>query len=458
MSFTTINPKNGKAMHVYELDDHHQMEEKLNLCHQSFQNWRARSVEDRCQLMQNLKTTLEKHTPEWARLITDEMGKPIVESRAELKKCAQMIQFYAENGVEFLQDEPIKTQYQKSYITYQPQGLIFGIMPWNFPFWQVLRFAVPALITGNVVVVKHAPNVLGCLHAIQSLFREDGFPDYVYESLVIEVETVEKVVADPRVRGVSFTGSEAAGRSVGELAGRHLKKVVLELGGSDAYLVLSNANVEHAARSCVASRFINAGQSCVAAKRWIVHKNVKDEFVQKVKGFVAEFKLGDPRDEETRLGPLARQDLRDKVADQVRRSIQGGATVVVGGEGIEVPGSCYYPVTVLEGVEPGQPAFDEELFGPVAAIITVDSDERAIELANQSEYGLGGAVFTENLTQGEDIARTHMDTGGVFVNDFYRSMPALPFGGVKASGMGRELSHHAMYEFANMKVVVVNDV
>tara|TARA_B100000749_G_scaffold280707_1_gene278095 strand:- start:9956 stop:11332 length:1377 start_codon:yes stop_codon:yes gene_type:complete len=457
MSFSSINPYTKNVIASHELDDSSRVDDILEMSHRAFLKWKKQPIESRCDKVLGLKKLLLDRKKDLALMITQEMGKPLAESIKEIEKCATMVQYYADNAEEFLQDVFIKTHFEKSFVTYQPQGIIFGIMPWNFPLWQVLRFTVPTLLAGNTVIVKHAPNVWGCQKLIQDLFDDLDVAEGVFQSLYIDVPMVEEVVSDHRVRGGSFTGSVGAGRKFAEVCGRYLKKCVLELGGSDAYLVLEDASLEQAVQSCVTSRFINGGQSCVAAKRWIVHKAVYDEFLEKSLKLIIDIQQGNPEELTTRLGPLARFDLKEKVAAQVEKSIAQGSHVVLGGPDHCDPKDNFYPATLLAEVKPGQVAFEEEIFGPVASLIKANSTKEAIELANRSAFGLGGAVFTADKDLGEDIARNQLDTGGVFVNDFYKSVPSLPFGGVKSSGIGRELSQFSLYEFTNLKTVVVNE-
>jgi succinate-semialdehyde dehydrogenase/glutarate-semialdehyde dehydrogenase len=386
--------------------------------------------------------------------MAEEMGKPIRQGRAEVEKCAWVCEYYADNAESFLSKETIATDASDSYVTFNPLGVVLAVMPWNFPLWQVFRFAAPALMAGNAGVLKHASNVPGSALAIEEVFRQAGFPASLFRTLLVGGSRVSSVIEDSRIKAVTLTGSTEAGKTVASTAGRVLKKSVLELGGSDPYLVLEDAELERTINTCVASRLINAGQSCIAAKRFIVVKSVLERFQQ---GFVKEMraqKVGDPRAEDTDVGPMARHDLRDELHDQVRRSIDRGAKCLLGGEVPEGVGA-YYPPTVLADVKPGMPAYEEELFGPVAAIIPVENENEAIATANDSVFGLGAAVFTKDKARGERIAAQELQAGCCFVNAFVKSDPRLPFGGIKESGYGRELAAYGIKEFVNIKTVYV---
>jgi len=397
-----------------------------------------------------LKTKKE----ELAMLMALEMGKVKREGIAEIEKCAWVCDYYAVNAESFLENEPIATEATKSYVSYQPIGTILAIMPWNFPFWQVFRFAAPTLMAGNTAVLKHASNVPGCAMAIEELFREAGFPENVFRSLLISSKQVAKVIQHKAVKAVSLTGSTPAGKSVATLAGAELKKCVLELGGSDPYLILEDANIEKAAKKCALGRLINAGQSCIGAKRFIVVEKVYAHFLELFTHEMTAADFGDPSDEESTIGPLARADLRDELHKQVVDSVAKGAEVIIGGE-IPNRKGAYYPPTILENVQPGMPAYDEELFGPVASVIKVKDVKEAIAVANDTVFGLGAAVFTSNTKMGENIAEMQLEAGACFVNDFVKSDPRLPFGGIKTSGYGRELAEQGIKEFMNVKTVVV---
>lgn len=384
-------------------------------------------------------------------MMTLEMGKLIKESQAEVEKCAWVCDYYADHAAGFLADESIATDAASSYVAYQPLGTVLAVMPWNFPLWQVFRFAVPALTGGNTGVLKHASNVPRCALAIEQVFHDAEIPDGVFRTLMISASQVAKVIADPRIHAVTLTGSEPAGKKVAACAGENLKKTVLELGGSDAFIILEDADLEEAVKNAVASRFLNAGQSCIAAKRFIVIDSVADEFVKRFRDAAEKLTMGDPLDESTTLAPMARVDLRDELHQQVDAGIRQGAVVVTGCESPAGPGA-FYPPSILDHVQPGMTAYEEELFGPVASVIRATDEQDALRIANGSRYGLGGSVWTTNLKRGEALAR-RVQAGAVFVNGMVKSDPRLPFGGVKASGYGRELSHHGLHEFLNAKTV-----
>jgi succinate-semialdehyde dehydrogenase/glutarate-semialdehyde dehydrogenase len=420
----------------------------------AWRSWRRTSFEERAAPMRRAAEILRKNAEEYARLMALEMGKPVTGGRAEAEKCAWVCDYYAECAERFLRDEPVSTDASRSYVAFRPVGPVLAVMPWNYPFWQVFRFAAPALMAGNAGLLKHASNVPGCALAIEEVFREAGFPEELFRTLLIETGQTRNVIRSRRVAAVTLTGSTGAGRAIGKQAGDRLKKSVLELGGSDPYIVLEDADVAQAAETCVASRLINAGQSCIAAKRFIVVDAVREEFEARFVEGMRAARTGDPMREDTQVGPLARMDLRDDLHDQVRRSVEKGARLVLGGEIPEGPGA-YYPPTVLADVEKGMAAYDEELFGPVAALIPVKDEKAAIRVANDSVFGLGAAVFTRDTERGERIARDDLEAGACFVNAFVKSDPRLPFGGVKESGYGRELSHYGIREFVNVKAVYV---
>ena len=413
--------------------------------------------EQRAEWLEAVARDLEKDKDALARLMAEEMGKPVRDGRAEVEKCAWGCRHYAQHAESYLAPEVVETDPgTRSVIVCRPLGPVLAIMPWNFPLWQVLRFAAPSLMAGNPVLLKHAPNVPGCARAIEAIIRRAGFPAGSLVNLPIAHEDAERVIADPRVQGVTLTGSTRAGRQVAEIAGRHLKKCVLELGGSDPYLVLADADIAKAAKTCATSRLLNSGQTCIAAKRFLVVEEVHDEFVSCLREALDEAVMGDPLEEATTIGPMARFDLRDTVAEQVAKSIAGGAECLVGGcvpaDGLFALGA-YYPPTLLVGVKPGMPAFDEEVFGPVAAVVRVADEAEAIAMANQSSFGLGAAVFTRDLERGEEIAQQLIEAGAVAVNRLVASDPRLPFGGIKESGFGRELGAYGIREFVNIKTV-----
>jgi len=404
--------------------------------------------------MRAAASTLRGRVTPLAELMVREMGKPIGQARAEVEKCAWVCDYYADNAERFLAPEPADTDASKSYVAYRPIGVVLAVMPWNFPLWQVIRFAAPTLMAGNGGVLKHAFNVTGCAFAIEAMFREAGFPEDLFRVLPVGSARVGEVIRDRRIRAVTLTGSGPAGSAVASTAGEVLKKTVLELGGSDPYVVLEDADLAHTVEACVTSRLINAGQSCVAAKRFIVVNAVLAEFEQRFVERMQAAQVGNPMDESTDVGPLARVDLRNELHEQVQASVAKGATVALGGTVPDGPGA-FYPPTVLTGVQPGMPAYDDELFGPVAAIIGARDESDAVRIANDTEFGLGAAVFTRDIARGERIARDELEAGACFVNAFVKSDPRLPFGGVKASGYGRELAGHGIREFVNAKTVYV---
>ncbi|WP_167611256.1 NAD-dependent succinate-semialdehyde dehydrogenase [Maribellus sediminis] len=450
----SINPATGEVVKTYESHSDEGVEKIVNSVDKIGHHWRSTSFMFRGQLMQNLASLLKSKKEELAMLMALEMGKVKREGIAEVEKCAWVCEYYAANAEAFLENEPIATEATKSYVSYQPLGTILAIMPWNFPFWQVFRFAAPTLMAGNTAVLKHASNVPGCAMAIEEIFREAGFPENVCRTLLISSKQVAKVIQHKAVKAVSLTGSTPAGKSVAALAGAELKKCVLELGGSDPYLILEDADIDRAAKKCAAGRLLNAGQSCIGAKRFIVEEKVYAHFLEVFTHEMATADFGDPTDEESTIGPLARTDLRDELHQQVVDSVAKGAEVIIGGE-IPHREGAYYPPTILENVQPGMPAYDEELFGPVASVIKVKDVKEAIQVANDTVFGLGAAVFTRNLKRGEHIAEIELEAGACFVNDFVKSDPRLPFGGIKTSGFGRELAEQGIKEFMNIKTVVV---
>lgn len=454
MSLEAVNPATGELIREYEEMDKEQVADIIENAQHEFRSWRKVPFEGRAELMRAAANVLRREKDEFARLMAQEMGKPVRDGRSEVEKCAWVCEYYAERAAEFLRDELVETDARKSFVTYQPLGAILAVMPWNFPFWQVFRFAAPGLMAGNAAVLKHASNVPGCALAIERVFHEAGFPPALFRTLLIGSDKVEAVIRNPTVKAVTLTGSVPAGRAVAEIAGSEIKKTVLELGGSDPYVILSDADVPAAATACAASRLINSGQSCIAAKRFVVVHEHLDQFHDLLKARMAEVRMGDPLAEDTQLGPQARRDLRDDLHRQVRESVGAGAELILGGEVPEGPGA-YYPASILTGVHKGMPAYDEELFGPVAAVIAVDDDDEAVRVANDSQFGLGAAVFTRDQARGERIASRELQAGACFVNAFVRSDPRLPFGGVKRSGYGRELSEHGIREFVNIKTVYI---
>ena len=450
----SINPVNEDLIKEYQEHTDSEIEEIVNKSEKAFNNWQSFDYSERAKLMNKAGDILRENIDEYAELMTREMGKPISGAKSEVEKCAWVCDYYAENGESFLADEIIETDAQKSFVTYEPLGTVLAVMPWNFPFWQVFRFAVPGLMAGNAGLLKHASNVTGCALAIEDIFRKAGFPEDLFRTLKIGSSKVAGVIENPIVKAVTLTGSVPAGKAVAEKAGSELKKTVLELGGSDPYLILDDADLDKTVPTCVNSRMINNGQSCIAAKRFIVVESKLEEFTDK---FVVEMKtksMGDPMSDSFDLGPQARVDLRDELHDQVQRSIDKGANCLLGGE-IPNKKGAWYPPTILSDVKPDMAAYEEELFGPVAAIISAKDEEEAVRIANDSVFGLGAAVFTEDVKKGERIAAKELNAGNCFVNSLVKSDPRLPFGGIKESGYGRELSHFGIKEFVNIKTVYV---
>ena len=451
---TSINPATNKIIERYAAHDESAVDTLLQQTSNAFEEWRHTTYSQRAVLMRRAGKVLHSHREEYAVLAALEMGKPVKAGRAEIDKCAQVCEYYADHAEEFLADQQIQTEASRSFVSFQPLGVILAVMPWNFPFWQVFRFAAPTLMAGNAAVLKHASNVTGCALAIEQVFNEAGFPPHLFQTLKLAGSKLAPVISHPLIQAVTLTGSVAAGRSVAEVAGKMLKKTVLELGGSDPYLILEDADLDLAVPVCVNSRLINSGQSCIAAKRFIVVESVQAEFEQRFVELMRQKTMGDPLDESNDIGPQARLDLRDELHQQVLSSLGLGATCLLGGTLPEGEGA-YYPPTVLTHVTAGMPAHDDELFGPVAAIITATDEQHAIAIANNSSFGLGAAVFTRDIDRGERIAARELAAGCCFVNDHVKSDPRLPFGGIKDSGYGRELSAFGIREFVNIKTVSV---
>jgi succinate-semialdehyde dehydrogenase / glutarate-semialdehyde dehydrogenase len=450
----TINPATGELVTEYAEHTGQELAHLIDRAHDTFKGWRRTPFSARAGLMMAVADVLEKRSAEWAELMTVEMGKTVASAKAEIEKCAWVCRYYAEEAEGMLADRAIETGRTKSYLHHEPLGVVLAVMPWNFPFWQVFRFAAPALMAGNVGVLKHASNVSGSALVIEAAFVEAGFPEGAFTTLLIPGSRVAEVLEHPRVMAATLTGSDPAGRAVAAKAGSLLKKTLLELGGSDPYVILEDADIELSASTCATSRMINGGQSCIAAKRFIVHEAIDEPWLEVFVAKMAAVKMGDPFDPAVNLGPQARHDLRDELHDQVLRSVAAGARLVLGGEIPDLPGA-FYPPTVLTDVRRGMPAYSEEMFGPVATVIKVSSEAEAIEVANDSMFGLGAAVFTSDLARGERIAAEWLEAGCCFVNALVASDPRLPFGGIKTSGYGRELAHLGIYEFVNQKTVVV---
>lgn len=451
MVMASVNPYTGDNVKTYAAWNPPQIDAVMQQTSHASKPWNASTFHARSALLRQVATHLRTHTARYAGLITLEMGKPIREARAEIEKCAWACDYYAEHAPRFLADELIESDARRSCVVYQPLGTVLAVMPWNFPFWQVFRFAAPTLMAGNAAVLKHASNVPQCSLAIEDIFHSAGLPENVFRSLLLDGAGAEALIGDPRIHAVSFTGSEAAGRRAAAAAGAHLKKSVLELGGSDAFVVLADADLERAAEAGVTSRFLNAGQSCIAAKRFIVVNAIADEFIEVFSHKAAALVVGNPADEGTQIGPMARADLRTELHRQVTESIQHGARPLFGCA--PLPGAgFFYPPSLLDQVRPGMPAYEQELFGPVACVIRAQDDEDALRIANDNRYGLGGSVWTRSEEKGEAYAR-RLQCGAAFVNGLVKSDPRLPFGGTKASGYGRELSVHGIREFVNAKTL-----
>ena len=451
MTVASINPATGATLETFAETTPAALERILDQALAAHQSWWRCSYAQRAQAMREAGRLLRKRKTDHARTMALEMGKPLKQGEAEAEKCAWVCDYYAEHAERFLADQPRETDASKAFVRFDPIGPVLAIMPWNFPFWQVFRFAAPALMAGNAGLLKHAPNVTRCALEIEAIFHEAGFPEGLFRALILSNEAAAAVIADPRVRAVTLTGSDRAGSQVAEQAGRHLKKTVLELGGSDPFIVLEDADVEQAARSAAEARLLNSGQSCIAAKRFIVVEPVADRFLDAFVAAMRARRMGDPLAPDTQIGPQARYDLRANLHRQVEESVRRGARLLLGGTLPEGPGFFYAP-TVLAAVEQGMPAFDEEVFGPVAAVIRVKDESQAVRVANASRYGLGASVWTADSARGERLARD-LEVGSVFVNGLVKSDPRLPFGGIKRSGYGRELSEYGLKEFVNVKTV-----
>jgi succinate-semialdehyde dehydrogenase / glutarate-semialdehyde dehydrogenase len=452
--FTSINPATGKEIASYDEMERGEVARIIERAHAAFLDWRKRSFAERAKPMKAAARILRDRADELARLMAEEMGKPVSDGVAEAQKCATGCDYFAENAERFLAREEIATDATKSFVTYQPLGVVLAIMPWNFPLWQVFRFVAPGLMAGNAGVLKHASNVPGSALAIEKILRDAGFPENLFRTLLVSSRQIDGILENPLICAATLTGSDAAGRAVASKAGAMLKKTVLELGGSDAYVLLDDADLEKAATISVKGRLVNGGQSCIAAKRFIVTEKLRTKFEELFVEKMRAVKFGDPMDKATKIGPMARHDLRDALHEQVERTIAKGAKLLLGGK---VPGGpgAFYPPTVLTGVKKGMAAYEEELFGPVAAIIAVKDEREALKTANDSVFGLGGAILSANVARAEKLAAEEMEAGSVFVNEAVKSDPRLPFGGIKQSGYGRELAAHGIREFVNVKTVYV---
>ncbi|MEW5985807.1 MAG: NAD-dependent succinate-semialdehyde dehydrogenase [Chloroflexota bacterium] len=451
MSIATINPTNGEVIKRFEALSEAQLEEKVGLAVRAFQAWRPTRFSQRAEKMRRAADLLDSEKQRWAELMTIEMGKPIKAAVAEVEKCAWVCRYYADHAEEFLADRLETTDAGRSFVRYRPLGPVLAIMPWNFPFWQVFRFAAPGLMAGNVGLLKHASNVPQCALAIEEIFRRAGCPEGVFQTLLIGASRVAGLLADPRIVAATLTGSTPAGQSVAETAGRHLKKCVLELGGSDPFIVLPSADLDKAARTAVQARVINNGQSCIAAKRFIVHQDIAGAFEQRFVQQMAALKVGDPLDPHNDVGPLATPSIAAEVDEQVRQTVAAGGRLLLGGRRLDGPGNFYAP-TVISHVPAGSPAHSDEIFGPVAGLFYVNSLDEAIRLANDCVFGLGASAWTNDPQEQEQLIN-EVEAGCVFINGMVKSDPRLPFGGVKQSGFGRELSQEGIREFVNVKTV-----
>lgn len=449
----TINPATNTELSTHDLHTSQDVIEIINKADETYQSYKMTTFTERALLMNRAADILESRKNVYGEMMTLEMGKPLSSAIAEVEKCAWVCRYYAKNAESFLSDELVDTDATKSMISYRPIGIILAVMPWNYPMWQVFRFAAPALMAGNVGLLKHASNVPQSALYIEEVFRDAGFPEYAFTSLLIPSSEVQSILENKKVKAATLTGSGPAGSAVASNAGAQIKHTVLELGGSDPYLVLHDADLEHAAEQCKTSRLLNAGQSCIGAKRFIVVEAVYDEFLAKFMSKMESAIMGDPMTE-VDLGPMARHDLRDEVHQQVVESVKNGAELILGGH---IPDSvgAYYPPTILINVKPGMPAYEDEIFGPVASVIKAKDEEDAIRIANDTDFGLGACVFTEDVVRGEQIAKDRLEAGCCFVNQFVKSDPRLPFGGIKNSGVGRELSYYGIREFVNVKTVYI---
>ena len=454
MTAQSINPANGELLAEYPRHTDTEVEQAAYRAQSAYHEWSSITFNERAKIVKAVAENLKKNKKSYGELMTKEMGKLHTAAIKEIEKCAWVLEHYADQAEDYLKDEVIKTEYSKSYVTYNSQGVILAVMPWNFPFYQVIRFAAPALMAGNTVLLKHASNVQGCAFKIQEIFESCGLPAGTFTNLNISGDQVEDLINNKVVTAVTLTGSEPAGKAVAAAAASQVKKSVLELGGSDPYIVLADADMKLAIDLTVNGRIQNNGQTCIAVKRIIVVQDIYNEFLERYIKKMESITLGDPMDAKTDLGPMAREDLRDELHNQVKKSIDQGADLKCGGKVPDKKGA-WYPATVLSDVRPGMVAFDEEMFGPVAAIVRAADEEHAIQLANNTDFGLGAAVITQDVKRGEKIAARRLQAGNVAVNKLVASDPRLPFGGIKKSGYGREISHHGIKEFVNIKSVTV---
>lgn len=455
MGIATINPTTGETLKTFTPLDSHEIENKLALASSSYLSYRQTSMKQRSEWLSNAADILEKDAGKWGEIMTLEMGKTLKSAIAEAKKCSLVCRYYADHAEKFLSDETIATDASHSYVTYQPLGIVLAVMPWNFPFWQVFRFAAPALMAGNVGILKHASNVPQCAIAIETILKKAGFPEGVFQTLLISADQVAGVIKDSRVKAATLTGSELAGQSLASNAGEEIKKTVLELGGSDPFIVLEDANLEEAATAGVTARMLNNGQSCIAAKRFILQNSISDRFEKLLSEKFRALKVGDPMLEDTDIGPLATPAILNDLIEQVDKTVYMGAKVLIGGKSLTRKGN-FYPPTILKDIPPNSPGMSEEFFGPVALIFRVENLDQAIALANSTVFGLGASVWTKNPDYQQRSIKD-IEAGAVFINGFVKSDPRLPFGGVKRSGYGRELSVNGIREFVNIKTIWKND-
>lgn len=454
MAIQTINPATGEVMETFTPETWETVSSKLTKAQQAFQSWKNTSFTERSELFKKLADVITKNIDEYARLNTLEMGKPISQSKSELEKCVKGCLFYADNAERILADQHVETEFAHSYIRHDPLGIILAVMPWNFPFWQAMRAAAPAIMAGNVMVLKHSSNVTMCALAIQEMFLKAGFPEHIFTTILVKGSDMERVIADDRIEAVTVTGSEEAGRRIAAMAGEHLKKTVLELGGSDPFIILEDADMDLTVKNAVLARVRNTGQSCTAAKRFIVVESRADAFTERFVEGVKKLKIGDPMDPTVDIGPIAREDLMEQLDHQVQKSVQMGAELLLGGKCLTDREGYYYEPTVLSQVTKGMPAYDEEIFGPVASVIVVKDEAEAIKVANDTHLGLGASVWTTDIENARRLAG-QIEAGNVFINKMVTSDPRLPTGGIKKSGYGRELGEHGIKEFVNIKSVIV---
>lgn len=451
MPITTLNPATGKIIKEFTSHTSEEVKNFIDHSNNTFLEWKLTNYSERRRLMNCASEILMKDKQKYGSILTLEMGKPITQAIAEVEKCAWVCKYYADNAEEILKEEVIKTDASESYVRFDPLGVVLAVMPWNFPFWQVFRFAAPAIMAGNTAVLKHASNVPMSALAIEQIFLEAGFPSYVFKTLLIGSDLVDEIISNPKIKAVTLTGSEPAGKHVAQLCGTYLKKTVLELGGSDPFIVLDDANLDNAVNVAVTARIINNGQSCIAAKRFIVVDSVFDEFKEKFVKRMKSIVVGDPMNSETELGPIAREDLLFELIDQVNKSVELGAEILCGGKIIPREG-FYFEPTILSNVKKGMLAYDDEIFGPVASLIHANDEDDAIKIANDTIFGLGASLWTENINRAKILAGK-IESGSVFINGMVKSDPRLPFGGIKNSGYGRELSNYGIKEFLNIKTV-----